>query len=143
MGEMMAWASEFSDTRALSDSMRRETYDRMGQMCTAQSFLGIWDRIEEEPLAMQALPWTNSPEELINVVSGVAAMKRGEHGYSSHTKEWMLTSAPNNWASWAYAGEVELELGHKLEAINAFRRASVIDPGQEWPKRRLEALNER
>jgi predicted Zn-dependent protease len=104
------------------------------------SLKGVLARIEDEHPAMEALKHVHGNAQTIQILSGVAALERGHVGYAAHTREWGLAEMPDNWALWAYAGEIELTTGNAEEAISNFRKAVELAPSAKWPNSKLADL---
>jgi glycosyltransferase involved in cell wall biosynthesis len=144
--ELVVWAQEL-DTVDLSDMDKEATktikdikYRRYYEACHVMSLKGVLQRIEDEHPAMQALKHVHKQEQVIQIVSGVAALDSGHLGYAKHTAEWFMAERSDDWSSYAYAGEVELAIGNKQRAIELFQKSVMIND-DPWPRGRLNELS--
>jgi GT2 family glycosyltransferase len=142
--EILRWAKEldlatFQNTEA-DIQLKQIYFSRMAECCKVWSMKGVLDRIADEHPAMQALIHVHKPEQSIEIISGVAAIDDGRYGYASHCAQWFITEVPDNWAAWAFWGEVELARGNRYDAVELFNKSITINPKAEWPRERIKEI---
>ena len=103
---------------------------------------GVRQGIENRGGVWKALYHVHTDEQIRHVVGTAGALERGDPTYAKFEAEWGLRTAKDNWAFHAVDGEVELVLGNKQSAIQAFIRAKELGTGEAWPLDRLKELVE-
>lgn len=92
---------------------------------------------------LRAIEYVNDGEYPAYIVSAFRALQTGSDEFVQHCIHWGLQKEPDNWASYAFAGECYLALGDKTEATFAFRKALEMNSDNEWVrKRNMESKNE-
>lgn len=143
--EMLRWAKEldnisFEGDKAEAQKLKKIKFSRYFDACKAASLSGVLKRIKDEHPAMQALRHAHSNERVIQILSGVNALENGHIGYAMHCAQWYLAGEEDDWAAYAFLGEIELEAKNTDAAIDAFKTSLTINSENEWPKKRLEEL---
>ena len=143
--EIVKWAKELDSVNVFRDDeqariLKEIKYNRYAEACKVFSHLGVLDRIKDEHPAIQAIQHVHQPAQLIQILTGVAALESGNTGYASHTAEWFMTERDDDWSAYAFAGEVEVACGNIEEAIANFRKSLSINSGEKWAKKSLSKL---
>jgi hypothetical protein len=146
--EMRKWVHEF-EGMSLGDEENEQVkqlvamrFQRFYEACKVFSLKGVLRRIEDEHPAMQALKHVHLNQTVIEIISGIRALEHGNIGYALHTAQWFVAERNDDWSAYAYLGEMELAAGNHAEAFRAFDRSASINPGEEWPNRRLKELSQ-
>ena len=143
--ELIEWATELDTVDLIKmdrddvKNLKQIKYQRYYEACKMFSLKGVLDRLEDEHPAMQAIQHVHKQEQVIEIVSGVAALENENYGYSVHTYQWFMTERPDDWSAYSYAGEIELAMGNKQNAIELFKKSFMINDDR-WPRDRLGEL---
>ena len=143
--EIVSWAKELDsvsmdrDTEQVKE-LRKIKYERYAEACKTFSLKGVLDRIKDEHPAMQAIEHVHTNEQVIQILSGVNALEDGHIGYAAHCAQWYVSERSDDWAAYSFLGEVEIAAGNINEARNAFEKSLMINPGEEWPKKRIKEM---
>ena len=131
--ELLSWATELN--MATGDNIKTERWNRWQQACSLFSMMGLARRIKEDSLsipAIQVLIHLHKPENVYQACAGIRAIEAGHLSYAAHTAEWIVQDVPDNWAAWAYAGEINKLTNNPELATICYNESGYINPTAEW-----------
>jgi GT2 family glycosyltransferase len=103
------------------------------------SHLGILKDIESRSRQFQVLKHIHTGQSVFAALNGLRALEDNNMSYAFHCAGWLIDSAPENWAVYAFAGDIYSKYGKKEEAILAYQKSISIAPN-DWSREGVESL---
>jgi glycosyltransferase involved in cell wall biosynthesis len=115
----------------ITEDINKSKGNIWGQTIHLAMMKGVLDDIDERGTYFQVFEHLHKKESVVHALEGIRGIIDDNYGWSMHNVQWLIKSAPDNWAIWAYAGELFKHYGMMDDARAHFNKSLELAPN-EW-----------
>lgn len=110
--------------------------DAWGKASRIAMIEGIIEEIDSREIYWKVFEHLHKKESVVHSLEAIRGITDGNYGWTMHNCEWLMQSAPDNWAIYCFVAEVNRHFGNEDMALAMFRKSLEMAPN-EWATKNL------